>query len=196
MTAPAAALVLAAGRSTRFGADKLSASYRGKPLLQWVLDAAHGAGLAPILVVVGPGGSRRRGLDWGSAQRVVNRAHEAGLSSSLKVGLDRLAADATIERVAVLLADQPLVSPLVITALLSQPPTPDGPITVPVYEGGQRGHPVILERSAWPLADELSGDRGMAQLFAARPELVRYVDVGGENPDIDTPEELAGIERA
>ena len=195
MTASAAGLILAAGRSTRFGADKLSASYRDRPLLQWVLDAAHGADLAPILVVVGLGGSRRRGLDWGSAQRVVNRARDTGLSSSLKVGLNRLAADPAVQRAAVLLGDQPLVSPHVISALLSEPAALDQPITVPVYEGGQRGHPVILERSAWSLAEELSGDRGLGQLFAARPELVRYVEVGGANPDIDTPDALAGIDK-
>jgi molybdenum cofactor cytidylyltransferase len=192
---PAAALILAAGRSTRFGADKLAASYRGRPLLQWVVDAAVQAGLSPIVVVVGPGGSRRRGLEWGAARRVVNRDREGGLSSSLKIGLKKLAADGSVDRAVVLLADQPLVSPDVIARLLVEPGDDGQSIIVPVYAGGHPGNPVVLDRTAWPLAETLAGDRGMAQLFAARPELVRYVGVAGENPDVDTPEELAGIEQ-
>jgi CTP:molybdopterin cytidylyltransferase MocA len=54
----------------------------------------------------------------------------------------------------------------------------------------------MLEREAFALAAHLQGDRGMSQLFASEPDLVRYVDVPGANPDIDTREDLDGVTRA
>ncbi|MDP8904356.1 MAG: nucleotidyltransferase family protein [Chloroflexota bacterium] len=195
MTDRAAGIILAAGQSTRFGADKLAARWRGKLLLQHVLDAATTARLSPLVVVVGP---RRRAapLDWHGAHVVVNRHPERGLSRSLQLGLRALSAKGEIARAVVLLGDQPLVSPAVIARLLAEPLHAAQPILVPRYADGQPGNPVVLERAAWPLARALAGDRGMAQLFAARPDLVRYLGVPGDNPDIDTPADLAALNRA
>lgn len=187
---PAAGLVLAAGMSTRFGADKLAALLDGRPLLQHVLDAAADAGLNPRVVVVAAG---RTELEWRGARPVVNPAPQRGMSSSLQVGLEALADEADVERVLVLLGDQPRVAGETIGLLLAQPRDPGRPIVVPRYSGGAPGNPVLLERVAWPLAAELTGDRGMSHFFGARARLVRYVDVGGSNPDIDTPDDLAGL---
>jgi CTP:molybdopterin cytidylyltransferase MocA len=52
---------------------------------------------------------------------------------------------------------------------------------------------VLLDRAAWPLALALTGDRGMSQVIAQRPDLVRYLDLPGTNPDVDTQAELAAL---
>ena len=65
---------------------------------------------------------------------------------------------------------------------------------MPRYSGSP-GNPVLLERAAWPLAEGLTGDAGMVQLIRSRPELVRYVDLDGANPDIDTRSDLEALER-
>jgi CTP:molybdopterin cytidylyltransferase MocA len=39
----------------------------------------------------------------------------------------------------------------------------------------------------------LHGDAGMVQLFRSRPELVRYVEIDGVNPDVDTAADLAAL---
>jgi CTP:molybdopterin cytidylyltransferase MocA/SAM-dependent methyltransferase len=183
-----AALVLAAGRSTRFGSDKLVAEFRGRPMVEHVLGAALAAGLSPVVVVVGPD----REIRWPAARVVVNPDPSRGLSSSLKVGLNAVAGDEPVGGVVVLLGDQPMVSPAVIAMLLGA--ARDRPIVVPRYADGEPGNPVILERSAWPLAAQLRGDRGMVQLFATHPDLVRYVDVPGANPDVDTAAQLVALE--
>ncbi len=60
-----AAIVVAAGTGTRFGATKQHAELAGRPVWQWARDALVGSGLDPVVVVgpvVGgvPGGERRR----------------------------------------------------------------------------------------------------------------------------------------
>jgi molybdenum cofactor cytidylyltransferase len=184
-----AGLVLAAGRATRFGSDKLSATLDGRPLLQHVIDAAAAAPLTPLIVIVG---DVERRLDWRGARPVRNPDPRRGLSSSLRLGLDELVTDAAVGRVVVLLGDQPRVSVAVIERLLSS--AADRPVIVPRYANGAPGNPVVLERAVWPLAAAISGDRGMSQLFAARPDLVAFVDMPGSNPDVDTPADLAALE--
>ena len=55
---------------------------------------------------------------------------------------------------------------------------------------------MLLLPPAWPLVAGLQGDRGLGPLLAAHPELVIRVPVGGSNPDVDTPTDLAALEAA
>jgi len=191
VTAPAAAgLILAAGASTRFGTDKLAAVVRGRTMLQHVVDAAADAGLRPVVVVIA---RQRTELDLRGARPVLNPEPARGLSSSLAVGLAALEQEHGVERVLVLLGDQPLVAQTAIGRLLAAARDPSRPITVPRYQDGLAGNPVLIDRAAWPLATALGGDRGMSQLFETRDDLVRYVEVAGVNPDVDTPADLARL---
>lgn len=190
-----AAIVLAAGRATRFGGDKLLAPIDGRPMLQHVLDLCAAANLAPVVVVLGQSADDLvRACTWRNEIRVVNAHAERGISSSLQKGIAALL-DNPAPRALVLLGDQPALSLAQLAGILAAPPRPDQPIVVPRY-GGRPGNPVLLERNSWHLGDELSGDRGMSQVFTRWPELVRYVDVPGDNPDIDTAADLAAISRA
>jgi CTP:molybdopterin cytidylyltransferase MocA len=54
---------------------------------------------------------------------------------------------------------------------------------------------VLVRRSAWALAAGLDGDRGLGALLASRPDLVVSVEAPGDNPDIDTPADLAALAR-
>lgn len=191
----AAAVVLAAGAGSRFGGQKLLAELNGTPILQYVLNLAATAALDPVVVVLGTDADALvTRLWWGDEVRLVNPTPEAGLASSVRMGLAALElSDA--ERAVVLLGDQPRLSATQLGAILAAPPDETRPFVVPRYDG-QPGNPVLLERAAWPLAEQLSGDTGMAQLFGANPDLVRYVDVAGANPDIDTRRDLADLESA
>lgn len=190
MSGQAAGLILAAGLARRFGSDKLSAKVAGRPLLQHVIDTAAGVPLAPLVVVVG---DVERQLDWRGARPLRNPDPGHGLSRSLQIGLAALSGDASVQRVVVLLGDQPLVSALVVERLLA---TGGAGAVVPRYADGLAGNPVLLERAVWPLAATLTGDRGMSQLFDGRPDLVTYVDVPGVNPDVDTPADLEVLDGA
>jgi molybdenum cofactor cytidylyltransferase len=189
-------LILAAGRSTRFGSPKVVAPLAGRPLIGHVLDALAGIDLDRPIVVVGDDAAAIRsavdeldqGADW-----VVNHDPSAGLSSSLRVGLESIRHGRDAVAALVLLGDQPLVRTDVIRALL-EVEDEALPIVAPRYAVGGGHNPVLLRRAGWPLADESVGDRGLGPLLVARPDLVAWVDVAGDNPDVDTPSDLAWLE--
>jgi CTP:molybdopterin cytidylyltransferase MocA len=194
MSAKTSGLILAAGAGRRFGGGKLLAQLDGRPLLQHVLDLAAALSLRPTIVVLGSDADAlEAACRWREEQRIRNENAQQGISSSLRLGLEHLA-DSEAERALVLLADQPMLTAGQARAVLDVAGDELRPIVVPRYRGTP-GNPVLLERGAWRLAADIRGDRGMSQLIERRPDLVRYVEVPGTNPDIDTPDELGRISR-
>ena len=186
-----AAVILAAGTASRFGGGKVFAPLAGRPMLLHVVEAAHRAGLDPIVVVLGPPTEAEASVDLGRPLVARNPHPEAGLSSSVRIGLAALGAD--VEAAVVLLGDQPLVDPAVIAALRDADVPPGRSIVVPRYEAGGGPNPTLVLRAAWSLADGLSGDRGFGPVIAEHPEVVVEVPVAGSNPDVDTPADLAAV---
>ena len=180
---------MAAGSSRRFGGAKLLAALDGRPMLQHVLDLAAEARLDPVVVVLGADApALRRACSWRDEVLVVNPEPDAGLSGSVRLGLEQLTLSQA-QRAVVLLGDQPRLSAKQLRSILAAPADETRPIVVPRYDG-RPGNPVLLERAAWPLAAPLTGDHGMSQLIVARPNLVRHVELEGANPDVDTPADL------
>jgi len=190
-----AAVVLAAGASSRFGGSKALASLWDRPLLQHVLDVAAVPGFGEIVVVLGHNADEiERRLQWRSERCVRNPDPGAGLSSSLRVGLDSLGQ--TSEAALIFLGDQPLVRAEVVERLLAGFSSPALPIVVPRYQVGGGANPLLIHRSAWPLAREARRDRGLGPVVRDHPNLVLEIDVEGSNPDVDTPADLAALETA
>ena len=188
-----AGLILAAGLGSRFGGGKLLAELDGTPILQYVLNLAAAAQLDPVVIILGAdAGALVTRCWWRDEVRLVNPSPEAGLSSSVRMGLASLVLSEA-SRVLVLLGDQPRLALSQTAVVLGADTDETQPIVVPRYEGVP-GNPVLLERAEWGLASELTGDAGMSQLFRWRPELVRFVDIPGVNPDIDTPDDLRALQ--
>ena len=187
------AVVLAAGSASRFGGNKLSAELGGRPILRHVLDAAIAAGLEPI-VVVGPPDERLASIPLAPARVVVNPNPAEGLSSSVRLGLRALDADATtppLDAAVLLPGDQPRIRPGVIAALIEAAAgAPDAPFVAARHRADRAPNPVLARHDVWRLADELAGDRGFGPLLASHPDLVRWLEVEGDNPDVDTRADL------
>lgn len=195
----AAGIVLAAGAGRRFGGSKLLARFDGAPIVAHVVGAARDAGLDPIVVVTGSDPAAIADVVAGAGVIVIpNPEPGRGLSSTLRIGLE--AVDALVPAVdaaVVLLGDQPLVRPEVIRGLVAGiAATPDRTVAVPRYLGGGGANPVALARTAFALAADATGDRGLGPVIAARPEVVVEIDVDGANPDVDTSVDLAAIAAA
>jgi molybdenum cofactor cytidylyltransferase len=165
----------------------------GRPLLQYVLDALAAAGLDEVIVVTGgPSADEVDGtIRWRTERRIRNPNPERGLASSVREGIAALPPDADAALVA--LGDQPLLRADVIERIRRAWETGSGAIVAPRYRDSGTLNPVLLARAAWPLAATLEGDRGMGPLIHASPDLVTRVDVEGDNPDIDTPDDLTRL---
>jgi molybdenum cofactor cytidylyltransferase len=196
-----AAVVLAAGAATRFSdrpGAKLLAEIDGEPMLARVLCQVRAFGPAATVVVLGHGAEEiERTLAWGDEIRVRNHAPELGLASSLQVGIDALRAlPDPFDGAFIVLADQPSLSAQTMRALEAAATAArpaDRPAVVPRYDAPGPRNPVLLLRPAWTWVDELDGDRGLGTLIARRADSVLEVRVGGEMPDVDTPDDLARL---
>jgi molybdenum cofactor cytidylyltransferase len=190
-----AAVILAAGASTRFGSPKVLARLEGRTLLEHVLDAVRDSGIDEIIVVLGHAAEEiEDGIDWLDEQLVRNPDPDL-LSSSLQVGLAAAAElDPPVKAAVVLLGDQPRVRPEVIHGLVSAARAVDEPVVVPDYADGGGANPVLVRREAFDLADEANGDRGLGPLLGSREDLVHRVRFAGSNPDVDTRADLEALE--
>lgn len=187
------AVILAAGRSSRFGVEnKLLAPYAGKPMLAHVLALARQATAGPVVVVTGHEAEAVGALALQDGVTLVHNADYAtGLAGSLKAGLAALPAGT--DAAFVLLGDMPRVLPETLRHLANAAAAmPDRQAFVPVHDG-QWGNPVLLRRSLFPLVANLSGDQGARKLLQAHPSVVQLVPVEdpGIHADFDTKEALA-----
>lgn len=188
--------MLAAGAGERFGGHKLEARLAGRPILQHVLDTLVAAGLDDPIVVLPPDSPLAAALEWRRAARVVNPEPQRGLASSLQLAwAAALAADPPPDAVLVVLGDQPRLGSFAVRALVAAPLDPSRPVIVPRFAGTDARNPVRIERTATAIVEAATGDRGIGPLLDERANLVRSIDVEGDNPDIDRPEDLvAAIE--
>ncbi len=187
------AIILAAGRSTRMGANhKLLALWHGKPLVAHVADAIAAAGLPPPIVVLGARADAvRAALGDRAAHYIVAADYAEGLSHSLRAGLAVVPAHWTAALVC--LADMPRVPPAVLAALAAAA-TGEDVIAVPEWNG-KRGNPVLWGRAHFADLMALSGDVGGKALLTQHGDAVVTIAAPDDAilADIDTPEMLAAL---
>jgi len=183
-----AAVILAAGGSTRFGAPKQLLPWQGRPLIAHVADMAWMAGLSPVVVVVGAEAEQvMPALAGRDALVLRNYRWQEGMSTSLSLGLAAL--PSSVEAAVFLPVDQPLVDARFLRSLVAYWRQHDAGIVVPVGREERRGTPVLFAQRFFPELAQLSGDIGGRALFAQYAgDLVTmpvaYPDV---LTDVDTP---------
>jgi molybdenum cofactor cytidylyltransferase len=169
-----AAVVLAAGGSTRMGKPKQLLMVRGRPMLRRVSEAVCAIGMEQVVVVVGAHRDAvMKALDGLSVAVVVNEDWFCGLSSSLRAGIGALRPE--IEAALVVLADQPALTPEFLSTLVDRYRATGAPIVAPVHEG-QRGNPVLFDRALFPELMAVEGDRGGKQLLKRHEREVEQVE--------------------
>ena len=187
-----AAIVLAAGASTRFepsSTPKQLRTWQGRPLVAHTADIAWAAGLDPVIVVLGAEADRvAPALEGRPVQVLRNYRWAEGMSSSISVGLAAL--PAYIEAALFVPIDQPLITPQVLQALIARWEESAADIIVPRTEEGQRGTPVLFGQEFFPELAQLSGDVGGRALFEANADRMAHIDVSPPEilTDADTPE--------
>jgi len=168
----------------------------GRPLLEHVLGAVASWPVVGVAVVLGAYAEEILDrVDFGTTLVVVNPGWEAGLASSLRVGLDLLGREARYDAAFIVLGDQPQIPPEVPAALLAGAEESGRPVVVPVYRY-QRGNPVLVSRALWGRLMSLEGDAGAAAVFQAHPAWVHEVRFDHAAPaDVDTPGDIQDLPR-
>ncbi len=189
-----AAIVLAAGRSLRFGGVKQIANLDGNSLLGTVLGTVRRLVIRDIILVVGfEAAEVMDSVDLSGIDVVHNPDFDEGLSTSIKSGLRVLRPD--VSAVLMVLGDQPFVSPHTIDQLADEYIATGAPAIIPT-RGGRRGNPVLLDLSLRPEVELLKGDVGCREMLRGLPR-VREVEVDdpGILVDIDTRDDLESLLR-
>lgn len=184
-----AAVVLAAGASTRMGRQKLILPMAdGRAVVRASVERVLAAGLDDVVVVTGRDAADVAATLQGLPVRLaVNPRYAEGQSTSLRAGLDALAPGA--EAVVIALGDQPLADPRVIRRLVATFQATHRPIAVPVYRDG-RGNPALFAAALFEELRAVTGDRGGRDVIARDPARVAEVAVDAPMPaDVDTPED-------
>jgi len=193
-----AAVILAAGRSTRMGGpNKLLAELGGKPLVRIVTEQALASKADGVIVVTGHQADQVEKALHGLKVRFVRNPDFAdGLASSVKAGI--AAVPPTADGAVVCLGDMPLIDARLIDRLIETfAPDRGNLIAVPVSDG-RRGNPVLWSRRFFKELMTLDGDIGARHLIARHAEAVAEVAVEGHGAflDIDTPQALEEARRA
>jgi molybdenum cofactor cytidylyltransferase len=192
-----AAIILAAGRSTRMGGpNKLLAELNGKTLVRIVAEQAVASKATSVTVVTGHQAAEvEKALAGLKVKFVCNPDFAEGLAGSVKAGIAAVPADA--DGAVVCLGDMPLVDTRLIDRLIEAfAPDRGSLITVPVSDG-RRGNPVLWSRRFFGELMTLEGDIGARHLIMKHGEAVAEVPVEGHGAflDIDTPQALADARR-
>jgi molybdenum cofactor cytidylyltransferase len=190
-----AAIVLAAGRSTRMGGpNKLLAEINGRQLVRIAAEEALASQARPVIVVTGHQHERVEAALKGIDVRLAHNGDFAdGLSTSLKAGIAAVPAD--VDGAIVCLGDMPQVNAQLIDRLLAAfDPEKGALVVVPTIEG-KRGNPVVWSRRFFPELAALDGDVGARHLIASYPEAVTELPVAGKAAlvDVDTPDALKAV---
>jgi molybdenum cofactor cytidylyltransferase len=188
-----AAIVLAAGRSTRMGANKLLAHLDGRPLVRHAVEAALGSSARPVVVVTGNEADAVRTALAGLDVRFVHNAEfAAGMSTSLCSGVRALADEPDLAGTLVCLGDMPRVRAAHLDAIAAA--SSDGQIVVPTCER-KRGNPVLLPRALFDDVLALRGDVGARELLERHADRIVQlaIDDAAILLDVDTPHALASL---
>jgi molybdenum cofactor cytidylyltransferase len=183
-----AAVILAAGGSTRMGRPKQLLPWCRRSLLRHVVDVAGEAGCDPVVVVLGAAADRLRPeLDGLSVTTVENPEWEAGPGTSVRVGIGAVG---TADAVVFLTCDQPFVDAGHVRRLIEAHRRTGQPMAASGYDG-TAGVPALF---AWPCFPELTGlapQAGARQLLARYPRRVETVPFPAGAIDLDTPADYA-----
>ncbi len=193
--AQVAAVILAAGASTRFGQPKQLLDWKGVPLLAHVADVALAAGLAPVIAVLGcQAQAACAALGTRPVEAAMNWRWEEGLSTSVQVGLAALPPET--DAAVFLQCDQPLITPGLLRALVARFEETDAPIVRPVH-AGQPGTPVLFARRLFPELAAVSGDEGGRSLISRYAKGVATVEIADPDVlvDVDAPADYERLQR-
>ena len=207
-----AAIILAAGGSTRFARPKQLVQFRGKSLLRRIVEAAAEAKCSPVVVVIGSETEKTRGeLAGTSAIAVENKDWQRGIGTSIRAGVRGAIDNATkegrfpnrpsavskpplLEGIVLLTCDQPFVEAQTIRELIALYEKTKKAIVASSYSD-TLGVPALFDQSCFAELLALDGDSGAKPIILSKRERVAEFLFPEGKIDIDTAEDLELAQR-
>jgi molybdenum cofactor cytidylyltransferase len=189
-----AALILAAGESSRMGRDKALLTYRAHTFLEMIVTTLHEGGIERITAVLGHHAEDiRKTVNLDGVEVVVNARYREGQTSSLQAGLRHLASRQP-RAVLLCLVDHPVLRVAVVRTLIESFRQSNAPVVIPTFEG-QRGHPVLICSELFRELLGLSPEQGANTVVHKFRDSTHFVPVDdpGILLDIDDPQSYHGL---
>jgi molybdenum cofactor cytidylyltransferase len=189
-----AAVVLAAGESSRMGRPKALLPIDGVRFIEKIVSSFQSTKVGEILVVLGHDAEEmRQKIADLPVLIVVNNEYKKGQLSSLVAAIRDIQSrqsSAELDGILVHLVDHPYVNPILVDVMIDRFYESKKLIVVPRYHG-RRGHPVIFSRSLFSELQDTPLDQGAKAVVHAHQKDTLEIDTEDEGVtiDIDTPEE-------
>ncbi len=197
-----AALILAAGSSSRMGAGrhKLLLPLGGRPVLAHAIEATLASQARPVVVVLGHQIAQVRDqiapyLNHPDVFSIENTDYLQGMSTSLRAGIQALIdrestagpSARSLAGVLIVLGDQPLMTARILDTLIASKHATGKRILIPFYNG-ERGNPALFDASLFPELLEISGDGGARSVIEHHRSEVAHIELGASmaSYDVDT----------
>ena len=163
-----AAIILAAGDSSRMGFPKQLAEYKGKTILETVVETVSNNIENTIVVLGHENETLTEKIDFKDSTILINESWEEGIISSIRTGLFFLSSDKNIEEALIFMGDQPAINSEVIKKLLSTKHD-DDEVVAPQYRY-EIGYPILIPRFFWSkleliTQDDIDGDDSVFKNF-------------------------------
>ena len=170
-----AAIILAAGESTRMGFPKQLAEYKGNTILETVVETVSSYIENTVVVLGHENETLTEKINFKNSTILINENWEEGIVSSIRTGLFYLNSEKNIDGVLIFMGDQPAINDDVIKKLLEVQHDEDE-VVVPQYRY-ETGYPVLIPRFFWNkleliTQDDLDGDDSVFKNF----ELIDYFE--------------------
>ena len=180
-------IILAAGSSSRMGRPKQLLPYKGKNLLQHIVNIALEAAVGPVVVVLGAEAELlKKELDETKIIAVINNDWEKGMGSSIRFGLQQFTDRfPEAEGVIFTVCDQPFITSSLLCELVSIYNQTKNPVIASMYED-TKGTPAFFHRDIFPELSSLKADKGAKQIINNHKGKMGLVSFPMGSRDIDT----------
>lgn len=182
-------MILAAGEASRMGRVKQMLTHHGKSLIQLAIENALVTGCKVVVVLGAHSKQIMPTIEHYPARLVPNHRWKNGIGTSIRSGIDTaLDIYPDLKGVTITLADQPLVTPKHLTAIMRLAETTNAQIIASVYQN-TFGVPAYFSSAIFNELMELSGDSGAKSIIQKHEQLVTGIQFDDGAVDIDTKED-------
>lgn len=191
-----AAVVLAAGASTRMGRNKLLLELNGETVVRRAARTAIEAGLDPVIVVTGHARDEvERELHGLGCRSVFNGEHANGTHTSVGAGIGAVVEEGCGAAV-VMLADMPLVTPAMLCALVERYRDSGAPLVASRYGGEVNAPPILYDRRLFSELQDMDARCGRQVVRRHRQEAVEVEWPAEAARDLDRPADYEWMRKA